>query len=248
MPGYIQGVPPGWPLLLQRTWLVSIPVAVSRKGWSLLQAPLVIVVEDGAEASTAPRRCSPPAASTARSRGDELVPPSRRRSGLRMDPSKMPDGGLHVICLAGTLRTGAWVHVIVSTSAWEEGNRFLLVLTRFGSRRHFVLRDNARLHGVREPRGDESVAGTGSAHHLSVALQHEVGDQSPAADGAGRQLIPHQPHGMLGGNRGAVVADEGNPVAHGVVSQGVGPLPEPAAALVDVPVGARDEAVEGTQT
>jgi len=94
----------------------------------------------------------------------------------------------------------------------------------------------------------ERVAGTGSAHHLPVALQHEVGDQSPAADGAGRQPIPHQPHGMLGGNRGAVVADEGNPVAHGVVPQGVGPLPEPAPALVDVPVGAGDEAVEGTQT
>lgn len=93
----------------------------------------------------------------------------------------------------------------------------------------------------------ERVARTGSGHHLSVALQDEVGDQSPAADGAGRQLIPHQPHGVLGGQPDGVVPDEGNPVAHRVVSQGVGPLPQPAPALVDVPVGACDEAFEGTR-
>lgn len=89
----------------------------------------------------------------------------------------------------------------------------------------------------------QSISGTGSAHHLSVPLQGEVGNQSPAINGAGCQLISHQPHGMLGGQAGHVVSDEGNAVAYGVVSEGVGSLPEPAAALVDVPVRAYDEAL-----
>ncbi len=88
----------------------------------------------------------------------------------------------------------------------------------------------------------ESISGAGSAHHLSVPLQDEVGHQPPAADSAGRQLISHQPHGMLGGQIGDVVSDEGNAIAFGVVPVGVGSLPEPASALVDVPVSACDEA------
>lgn len=89
----------------------------------------------------------------------------------------------------------------------------------------------------------ESLSRTGRVHHLSVPLQGEVGHQSPTTDSAGRQLIPHQPHGMLGRQTGGVVSDEGNPVADGVVSQGVCSLPEPASALVDVPVRARHEAL-----
>lgn len=89
----------------------------------------------------------------------------------------------------------------------------------------------------------ESISGAGSVHHLSVPLQGEVGYQSPATDSAGCQLIPHQPHGMLGGQIDDVVSDEGNAVAYGVVPKGVGSLPEPASALVDVPVRACDEAL-----
>lgn len=88
----------------------------------------------------------------------------------------------------------------------------------------------------------ERISRTGSVHHLSVPLHLVVGNQSPSADSAGCQLIPHQPHGMLGGQTGHVVSDEGDAVAYGVVSEGVGSLPSPASALVDVPVRACDEA------
>lgn len=88
----------------------------------------------------------------------------------------------------------------------------------------------------------ESISRTESVHHLSVPLHLVVGNQSPSADSAGCQLIPHQPHGMLGGQIGHVVSNEGDTVAYGVVSEGVGSLPSPTSALVDVPVRACDEA------
>lgn len=88
----------------------------------------------------------------------------------------------------------------------------------------------------------ESIPGTGSVHHLSVPLQGEVSYQSPTTDSAGCQLISHEPHGILGRQTGHVVSDEGNTVASGVVSEGVGSLPVPASALVDVPIRACDEA------
>lgn len=52
---------------------------------------------------------------------------------------------------------------------------------------------------------------------------------------------------MLGGQTVDVVSDEGNAIAYGVVSEGVGSLPVPASALVEVPVRACDEAL-GAQT
>lgn len=89
----------------------------------------------------------------------------------------------------------------------------------------------------------ESISGTRSVYHLSVPLQGEVGYQPPTSHSAGCQLISHQPHGMLGGQTGHVVSDERNTIAYGVVTQGVGSLPVPASALVDVAVRACDKAL-----
>lgn len=88
----------------------------------------------------------------------------------------------------------------------------------------------------------EGVSRTGRVHHLPVALQSEVGLQVPGAHCAGGPAVPQLGQGALRRQRGRVVSDEGDPVADGVVSQGVGPLPEPAAALVQVAVGAYHKA------
>lgn len=88
----------------------------------------------------------------------------------------------------------------------------------------------------------ESVSWAGSVHHLPVPMQGEVGNQSPTADSARCQLISHQPHGMLGGQMGGVVSDEGNAVAYGIVSEGVCSSPVPAPALVDVSIRTCDKA------
>ena len=90
----------------------------------------------------------------------------------------------------------------------------------------------------------ESVSGTGSVHHLPVALQGEVGLQSSSTHSVGRQLIPHQPHCMLGGQPAGVISDEGDPESDRVVTQSVGPSLQPASALVDVPVRASHKTLE----
>lgn len=92
----------------------------------------------------------------------------------------------------------------------------------------------------------EDVPGAFCAHHLSVPLQDVGGHKLPTCHGTGRQLIPHQCHGVLAGQGGGVVSDEGDAVALGVVAPGVGPLPLPPTALVDVSIRAGHEA-SGTQ-
>lgn len=95
------------------------------------------------------------------------------------------------------------------------------------------------------PAGDlfvESISRAGRGHHLSVPLHAVVGYESPTTDSAGRQLIFHQPDGVLGGQPGGVVSDEGHAVAFCVVSIRVCSLPEPASALVDVPIRTSNEA------
>lgn len=90
----------------------------------------------------------------------------------------------------------------------------------------------------------QGVSGTGSVHHLSVPLHGEVGYQPPPSNSARRQLISHQRHGALRRQPAAVVSDEGNAVSDGVVTEGVGSLPVPSTAHVDVPIGACDEAFQ----
>ncbi|MEQ2205337.1 hypothetical protein XENOCAPTIV_019388, partial [Xenoophorus captivus] len=70
------------------------------------------------------------------------------------------------------------------------------------------------------------------------------GHQSPSAYCAGRQLISHQPHGVLRRKTGCVISNKGHAIAFGVVSGCVGSLPEPASALVDVPVISSNKALE----
>lgn len=89
----------------------------------------------------------------------------------------------------------------------------------------------------------ESVSGTGRAHHLPVPLHREGGHQSPPSYSAGRQLVPHQSHGVLRRQPGGVVSDEGNSISFGVVSINVGSLPVPPSTLVYVAIRAGDKAL-----
>lgn len=88
----------------------------------------------------------------------------------------------------------------------------------------------------------QSISWASGVHHLSVAPQGKSGYESPANDSTACQLVSHQLHGVLRGQNAAVVSNEGNAVADRVVAEGVGSLPVPSSALVDVPVGARNEA------
>lgn len=91
----------------------------------------------------------------------------------------------------------------------------------------------------------EGISWASSAHHLSVTLQGEGRCESPTTYSAGCQPISHQLHGVLRGQTAAVVADERNAIADGVVSECVGSLPEPPSTLVDVPIRACDKALSG---
>lgn len=79
---------------------------------------------------------------------------------------------------------------------------------------------------------------------MSVPLQREVCHKLPATDSTECQLISHQLHGMLRGQPGHVVSNEGNAITSGIVSKGVGSLPVPASALIDVPIRTCDKTLE----
>lgn len=89
----------------------------------------------------------------------------------------------------------------------------------------------------------EGVSWTRSVHHLPVALQSEVGLQVPTANCTHRKVIPDQAHHILWWQTIAVVSNEGDTEAYGVMAEGVGSLPEPASALIQVAIGACNKAL-----
>lgn len=90
--------------------------------------------------------------------------------------------------------------------------------------------------------GVEGVSWASCADCISVPLQDVGRHQSPSVYSTGRQLISHQPHGVLRRKTGVVVTNKGHAVAFGVVSVCVGSLIEPAPAFVDVSISASNKA------
>lgn len=89
----------------------------------------------------------------------------------------------------------------------------------------------------------EGISWTRSVHHLPVPLQGEVGLQTPTTDCTRGQVVSNKIHGMLRWQTACVVSNKGDAIAYRVVSEGVGSLPEPASALVDVSVRACNKAL-----
>lgn len=89
----------------------------------------------------------------------------------------------------------------------------------------------------------ERISGTGGVvHHLSVALDGEVGGQSSSLHGALGQAMADEVHGMARRHLASVVADDGHAVADAIVAPGVCAKVAPAPAFVDVAVGADHKA------
>lgn len=90
---------------------------------------------------------------------------------------------------------------------------------------------------------EERISGTaGVVHHLSVALDGEVGGQSSSLHGTLGQATADQVHGVARRQRAGVVADDGHSVADVIVAPGVCSQVAPAPAFVDVAVWADHEA------
>lgn len=58
----------------------------------------------------------------------------------------------------------------------------------------------------------------GVLHHLSVALDGEVGNQSSSVYRTSDETVAQKVHGMLRGQGGSVVTDDRHTVADGIVS------------------------------
>lgn len=89
----------------------------------------------------------------------------------------------------------------------------------------------------------EGVSGTGGVvHHLSVALDGEVGGQSSSPYGTLGQAVADEVHGVARRHRASVVADDGHAVADVIVAPSVCSQVVPAPAFVDVAVRANYKA------
>lgn len=89
----------------------------------------------------------------------------------------------------------------------------------------------------------EGISRAGSVvHHLSVALDGEVGGQSSSLYGALGQATADEVHGMARRHRASVVANDGHAVADVIVAPGVCSKVAPAPAFVDVAVRADHKA------
>lgn len=89
----------------------------------------------------------------------------------------------------------------------------------------------------------EGISRAGSVvHHLSVALDGEVGGQSSSLYGTLGQVTADEVHGMARRHRASVVANDGHAVADVIVAPGVCSKVAPAPAFVDVAVRANHKA------
>lgn len=83
----------------------------------------------------------------------------------------------------------------------------------------------------------ECISGTvGVVHHLSVALDGEVGGQTSSLYGTLGQAMADEVHGMARWHHASVVADYGHAVADVIVAPGVCSKVAPTPAFVDVAV------------